>query len=74
MTDRQHLFWKVKRMKQNETTENEVIERLIATAEECHHFSRKKAEKFAKEARALQKNLLLRKKQKQARENKKNQD
>ena len=64
MTDRQHLFWKVKRMKQNETTENEVIERLIATAEECHHFSRKKAEKFAKEARALQKKSSFKKKTK----------
>ncbi len=45
--------------------EQESFEKLAAQAKECHHLSEKKAQTFAAQARALQKNLLLRKKQMQ---------
>ena len=54
---------------QTENNQNEevIISKLIQTAKECHQLSDKKAETFAKQARALQKNLALRKKQQQER-------
>lgn len=52
---------------ENNQTEEIIIEKLIQTAKECHSLSDKKAETFAKQARALQKNLALRKKQQQER-------
>ena len=51
----------------NNQNEEKNIEKLIQTAKECHHLNDKKAETFAKQARALQKNLALRKKQQQER-------
>ena len=42
-------------------------EKIIQTAQENLHLNRKQAEKFADQARALQKNLKLRKKQKEER-------
>ncbi len=54
-------------------SEKENLEKLAAQAKECHHLSEKKAQTFAAQAQALQKNLLLRKKQKQDRLNRKNQ-
>lgn len=54
---------------QTENNQNEevIIKKLIQTAKECHQLNDKKAETFAKQARALQKNLVLRKKQQQER-------
>lgn len=51
----------------NNQNEEIIIAKLIQTAKECHHLSDKKAQTFAKQARALQKNLALRKKQQQER-------
>ena len=53
------------------TTQNE-NEKIINLAKENLNLSQKQAEKFAKQTRALQKNLQLRKKQKEERAKKEN--
>lgn len=46
-------------------SENEVLDQLTQKARDCHQISIKKAQTFARQAKALQKNLELRKKQKE---------
>ena len=72
MTARPRLFWKVKSMKNNQKSSQEQTDTIQQTAMENLHLTAKKAESFAKQARALQKNLALRKRQKEAREAQKN--
>ena len=47
-------------------TEDKALEQLTEKARDCHQISFKKAQTFARQAKALQKNLELRKKQKEA--------
>ncbi len=53
-------------------TTTEKDEKLIQIIKENLNLSQKQAEKFAKQARELQKNIVLRKKQKEERELKEN--
>ncbi len=55
-------------MKNNQKSSPEQSDIIQQTAMENLHLTAKKAESFAKQARALQKNLALRKRQKEARE------
>ena len=65
---RPRLFWKVKSMKNNQKSSQEQTDTIQQTVMENLHLTAKKAASFAKQARALQKNLALRKRQKEARE------
>ena len=69
---RLRLFWKVKSMKNNQKSSQEQTDTIQQAAMENLHLTAKKAASFAKQARALQKNLALRKCQKEAREAQKN--
>lgn len=59
-------------MKNNQKSSQEQTDTIQQTAMENLHLTAKKAASFAKQARALQKNLALRKRQKEAREAQKN--